>query len=343
MTEGDPDEHGAEAEAALERIIEMVLGAPTYLTGAEAASYAGLSGDQATPYWRAMGFPDAGSERVFTRSDAEALALVARWVREGVLDEGTSLEIVRAMGLTISRLADWQADLAARIIAELPDDVGPQDIEVGMADIMPGLEQLLIHTWRRHLAAVLGRGLGALSESADAPGGFAGSVGFADVAGFTRLTRVLAEHELSSLVEGFETGAADLVALHGGRLVKTLGDEVMFVSQEADEAVAIAMELHDMFAQITSEARLRVGVATGPMILRMGDVYGSTVNRASRLTALARPGASVIDPATEEALTDPGRWVLRAQRPRPLRGLGLVRSISVARPKDRSGSGSGGG
>jgi adenylate cyclase len=336
MIDGSPDDpdHGSETEAVFDRIIEMVLGAPTYLTGAEAAAYAGLSGEQANPYWRAMGFPDAGSERVFTRSDAEALALVARWVRDGVLDESTSLEIVRALGLTISRLADWQADLAARILSELPHDVAPHDIESGMADILPGLEQLLIHSWRRHLAAVLGRGLGALGDSADAAGGFAASVGFADVAGFTRLTRVLGEHELSALVEGFETGAADLVALHGGRLVKTLGDEVMFVSQEADAAVAIAAELHEMFAGITSETRLRVGVATGPMILRMGDVYGATVNRASRLTALARPGASVIDSATEEALSDPRRWVLRAHRPRPLRGLGLVRAITVERRRE---------
>ncbi len=149
-------------------------------------------------------------------------------------------------------------------------------------------------------------------DGSEAPEAAHATVCFADVVGFTRLTRVLAESELTSLVEGFETGAADLIAAHGGRLVKTLGDEVMFMSDDADDAVAVATALHDVMAQISQEARLRVGVATGPIIARMGDVYGSTVNRASRLTALARPGGTVIDPQTEDALTRAG-----ALRPAP--------------------------
>ena len=63
----------------------------------------------------------------------------------------------------------------------------------------------------------------------------------------------------------------------------------------------------------------------------MGDFYGGTVNLASRLTAIARPGAILIDIATEEALADASPYSFRHLPPRPLRGLGLVRATSVSR------------
>lgn len=321
---------GGDPETALDGIIQLVLGAPPEYTGEEASALAGLTLEQARPYWRAMGFPDTASERSFTRLDAQSLILLATWAREGTLDEATTIEVVRGFGQTMSRLAGWQSDLMARVLAELPEPAEPAQVQQGLAEMLPGLEALLINSWRRHLAAVVGRGLAVVADGPESAG-FRATVGFADVAGFTRLTRVLAESELTALVEGFETGAADLVAAHGGRLVKTLGDEVMFVCQDVDAAVLIAIGLHEVLAAISGEARLRVGLATGPMISRMGDVYGSTVNRASRLTAVARPGATVIDPQSEEALQDPSRFVLRHQRPRPLRGLGIIRATTVTR------------
>jgi adenylate cyclase len=62
----------------------------------------------------------------------------------------------------------------------------------------------------------------------------------------------------------------------------------------------------------------------------MGDFYGGTVNLASRLTAIARPGSTLVDAATEGALDDPEPYVLRHLAPRPLRGMGLVRATSVS-------------
>lgn len=324
-----PDRRG-DSDVVLDRIIEAVLGASAELTADEVAALAGLTTEQARPYWRAMGFPDT-QDRVFTRLDAQALELLAQWVRDGRLDEATTVEVMRALGQTTSRLAGWQSELAARVVSDLPETTDPAQVLQGLAAMMPGLEMLLVHSWRRHLAAVVGRGLTVLTEGSEAPDDVPATVCFADVAGFTRLTRVLAASELTSLVEGFETGAADLVAANGGRLVKTLGDEVLFVSADADAALTIALGLHDVMAGISAEARLRIGVATGPILARMGDVYGSTVNRASRLTAIARPGGTLIDPQTEEALSDPRRYVLRHQRPRPLRGLGLVRATAVSR------------
>ena len=155
------------------------------------------------------------------------------------------------------------------------------------------------------------------------------TVGFADLVSFTRLSRQLDESELASLVQQFESVSADLVHGQSGRLVKTLGDEVMFVAATPERAAGIALALHDTHARSEQMPQLRIGLATGAVLKRMGDVFGTTVNRAARMTALARPGTTVIDSPTSEALQDSRgynhRFQTRALTPRPVRGLGLVR------------------
>jgi adenylate cyclase len=313
------------------RIAEIVLGDPAVFTREEAAVAAGLTVEQARPYWRAMGFADVGTAPSFTSTDVESLCLLTGWVTSGILDEATTIEVVRSLGQTASRLADWQVDTMARVLSEAEAPVDLAAVAEGMAGVMPGLESLLVHAWRRHLAAVIGRGLAFVAddpETASEP--TLATVGFADIAGFTRLTRVMADEDVAQMVQAFESGAADIVAGRGGRLVKTLGDEVMFVCESADDAVGVAAEMHGLTAPGAEALSLRIGLATGHLISRMGDFYGGTVNLASRLTAIARPGSTLVDAATEGALADPDSYVLRHLAPRPLRGMGLVRATSVS-------------
>jgi adenylate cyclase len=327
----------ADRDPALRRLTEVVLGDPIELTRGEASLAAGLTVEEARPYWRAMGFADVGQDRAaFTRTDVERLLLLVGWVRDGVLDQARAIEVVRSLGQTASRLADWQVDMLGRILAESEQPVQVDQVAEGMERMLPGLESLLVHAWRRHLAAVVGRAIAGVEEPLEAEEVGASTVGFADIAGFTRLVRVLADEELAAMVTAFETGAADIVAAHGARLVKTLGDEVMFVAPDADVGVAIATAMHAMASPDGAVLRLRIGVATGRLVSLMGDYYGDTVNRASRLTALARPGGTLVDPATEEGLTDQSGYLVRHHRPRALRGLGLVRASSVTpRPRVR--------
>lgn len=312
-------------------IAEIVLGDPAVFTREEAAVAAGLTVEQARPYWRAMGFADVGTAPAFTSTDLESLCLLTGWVTSGTLDEATTIEVVRSMGQTASRLADWQVDTMARVLSETEAPVDLAAVGEGMARVMPGLESLLVHAWRRHLAAAIGRGLAFVADEAEAASEpTLATVGFADIAGFTRLTRVMADEDVAQMVQAFESGAADIVAGRGGRLVKTLGDEVMFVCATAEEAIGVATEMHGLTAPGAEALRLRIGLATGHLISRMGDYYGGTVNLASRLTAIARPGSTLVDSATEGALGDPDAYVLRHLAPRPVRGLGLVRATSVS-------------
>ena len=318
----------AELARAVVRMTELALGDPLEYTREEVAAAAGLTVERARPYWRAMGFADVGDLPAFTRTDLESLQTLVGWVRTGALDEDRAVEVVRSLGQTASRLADWQVGTMSRILA---DAEGPVDLDAvvdGLARVLPEVEALMVHAWRRHLAAVIGRGLTPLLEPSDAELAHA-TIGFADIAGFTRLARVLTEEQLAALVESFETGAADVVAGHGARLVKTLGDEVMFVADGPDAAVAIASGLHGLTGGEEVPLRLRIGLATGRLVSLMGDYYGETANRASRLTAVARPGQTLVDASTEEGLTDPSAYVVHHHRPRALRGLGRTRTTSV--------------
>ena len=128
-------------------------------------------------------------------------------------------------------------------------------------------------------------------------------MGFADLVSYTRLSQRLEERELALLVDRFGRRSSDVIAGAGGRLVKTIGDEVLFVADTPAAAATIGLELAEAMAADPELPDVRVGIATGTVLTRMGDVFGRTVNLASRLTALAAPGHG----AGRQA-TPPTRW-----------------------------------
>ena len=142
------------------------------------------------------------------------------------------------------------------------------------------------------------------------------------MAGCTSLTRRLAESELRELLETFESLSTEIVGAHGGRIVKTIGDEILFQADDAGGAAEIALEIVEAANADERMPPLRSGVAVGPVMSRLGDVYGSTVNIASRLTALCRPGAVLVDRGMSEALRTDPRFVLKPMRSESVRGYG---------------------
>ena len=134
----------------------------------------------------------------------------------------TTIEVVRSLGQTASRLADWQVDTMARVLSESEAPVDLAAVGEGMAVVMPGLESLLVHAWRRHLAAAIGRGLAFVADDPDAVSEpTLATVGFADIAGFTRLARVMADEDLAQMVQAFESGRRR----HRGRARRAAGQD----------------------------------------------------------------------------------------------------------------------
>jgi adenylate cyclase len=318
------------------RLEEALLGGPLRYTRQQVAAVTGVPLEEARRLWRAMGFPNVGDEPVaFTDADVDALRRLDRLVAAGEIDVDFAVRLTRAMGQTLARLADWQVDTFVENMTSTgssetaADEVAvPHTAVERAARLLPDLEHLLIYVWRRQLAAAAGRTLTA-ADGEPAAGRL--TVGFADLVGFTRLSRRLEEAELARLVEGFETRAADLVAALGARLVKTLGDEVLFVADTSPVVAEVGLQIAEAMAADPAVPDVRVGVASGTVLTRMGDVFGTTVNRASRLTSLARRGTVLVDRETVDALAgEPAyeaSWLWR----RPVRGLGLVEAAVLRR------------
>jgi adenylate cyclase len=124
-------------------------------------------------------------------------------------------------------------------------------------------------------------------------------VGFVDLVGFTSRSVELDAESLADLVTRFEATANDTITTLGGRLVKLIGDEVMFVAVAPEDGVRIADSLLREFGS-TPDLTPRGGMAYGPVLARAGDYFGSNVNLAARLVDQAVPGEILL---TEELAT----------------------------------------
>lgn len=318
--------------ADLERLI--LKGEPVY-NGHELAERIGIELGEARRLWRALGFPELDpSARIFTDADATALGLVRFGVEQGYVDFDTAVNLTRALGQTMSRMADWDvATLAPRPQpGESPADLGERRIDRAMELIteMGGVfEELVLYAWRRHLAAAIAR-TAVLTDSEDDQHTDDITVGFADIVQFTALSNEIGEDRVGDLVEIFESRCQDVVAIHGGRVIKSLGDSILFVVGEPVAALAIADGIIDVIGRDARMPDIRIGLASGPVAMRLGDVYGPPVNMAARLTGVARRNRTIIDEATA-ALLPPEQFEVRRLPARPLRGFGLVEPIAVRR------------
>lgn len=322
MEDEGPKPAGRPTAKDIERVF---IGPAPCHTRTDVARAAGVPQDLAERIWRALGFASQPDDAVaFTDADVAALKRVRAILAEDLMDERTVIRLARALGQTTARLAQWQAEIM--INATLGPDASDEDLSRVLATaerLLPDFEAVLIHVWRAQLAAV-GTRLLAVADRLAEPGGLTIAVGFADLVAFTRFSRDLDERGLAELVEGFESRASDVVAAHGARLVKTLGDEILFTARDAHTAAVVALDLVEMVKRNREGPDVRVGLAYGPVVPMMGDVFGTTVNLASRLTTLARPGTILVDAAMAHALEGADDLALHRIRRRPARGLGVV-------------------
>src|SRR5699024_10007437 len=281
----------------------------------------------------ALGFPVVHEgDAMFTEADLEALAGVARLVREDEVPEEFALAMTRAFARTMDRLAAWQAQLVVEEIArnrrgdtEPTVEEAASDSEAAaswLSELTDDVEPLLIYVWRRQLTATIQRML-TLEDDA----GSTSIIGFADLVNFTSVVRRLTERALAPLAPRY----GDLVTAHGGRVVKTVGDEVLFQTFDVAPGAAIALDLVEAMAEDDLLPAARVGMAHGLVVRRLGDVFGTTVNRASRLTSVAPPGGVYVDDALARQLEPLSGFTTVPTRRRSLRGIGEVQPSRLLR------------
>lgn len=287
------------------RLIDLLevflLGEEPALTGQQLADEVGITFDEARLRWRSLGFSAVGADvPAFTHADLEALRLTQKLLDIGVIDPEDESALVRTLGRSFARLAEWQMGLLAKVLD--PDTMSADELRKVMTELTAAVESLQNYVWRRHTLTAASRLLlaapGAADEDDDTIEGEAGTtmgVGFADIVNYTRQSRSLTRSEVGQLIDHFEERSLEIISAHDGRIIKTIGDELLFVADEPAAIARIGLELAEEATRDEEFPEVRVGLAWGPALARLGDVLGPVVNVASRLTSTARPGRVLVD------------------------------------------------
>jgi adenylate cyclase len=277
---------------------------PRY-TGREIANEAGIDLEVLQRFRAALGipYPDP-DERRATEADLEAARRVKAFLDAGLPEDGL-LQVARTIGMGTARIAESNRELIVRTLIRRGDTERDVAVRfVAAADAMlPLVGPVVNYALQAHLLEQIRRDvIGATDLASGEVGGTVNlTVCFADLVEFTRLGEEIDPEELG-MVAGRLEEMASAVAEPPVRLVKTIGDEVMLISPEAEPMVGAALELIDAAeAEGQQFPWLRAGIATGPTLPQSGDYYGRAVNLASRLTGVARPGSVVLDEAAKEA------------------------------------------
>jgi adenylate cyclase len=255
-------------------------------------------------------------------------------VESDLIDEDMAVNLTRAVGQTMARLADWEVATLVHRVEELETGADATGSRIGQAirlvqQMNEPFEKLVIYAWRRHLAAAVSRieALGANEEDLHTTDV---TVGFADIVSFTSLSNQLSQDRIGDLVELFESRCADVVAAHRGRVIKSIGDSVLFVNSDPVRAHDTAAGIINVVGGDPRMPDVRLGLASGSVVMRLGDVFGPPVNLAARLTRVARRNRIIIDTATADLLP-PDQFETRRLPARPVRGFGLVEPVAVRR------------
>ena len=320
---------GLRATAIWQAASDVLLG-KAGLRPADVPSMAGAAADDGRRFWQALGFPAVPDhERVFTQSDVEALHFVIDLTRGDAQGREAMLQMARATGQALSRVAHMHVRSIAPRIEAVTRETSISDAEAAdrvaelAESLLRGHEPFLGYIWRRHVLAAISQVVAGAAENGDVDDGAV--VGFADLVDFTAASQQLTEDELAEVVDRFERIAYQEIPDRGGRVVKTLGDEVMFTHASAHAAAETALALAAACKAEAGLPNVRVGLAVGPMLAWEGDLYGPTVNLAHRLVGVARPGTVIVSDTLAERLAGDEDFALVEIRDVKLKGIGKTK------------------
>jgi adenylate cyclase len=274
-------------------------------TAREVAEIVGIELEQLRRFSAALGVPYTDpDEPRGTEADLEAARRMKAFRDAGLPEEGM-LQVARTIGMGTARIAEANRELVIKTLAQPGDS--ERDLALRFAGaaefLMPLVGPTLVHALQANMLEQIRRDVIATADLAS--GGLGGTVNlticFADLVEFTRLGEEIPAEELG-LVAGRLEEMASAVAEPPVRLVKTIGDAVMFVSTEPEAMLRASLALIGAAEGEGDEfPLLRAGLTCGPVLPQSGDYYGRPVNLASRVTGVARPGSVVVDSAVKDA------------------------------------------
>jgi adenylate cyclase len=296
------------------------------LTLAEAAERSGVPEAFLVKFTRAAGLPQTDpSALVWFASDLQRVQL--NRAASAMFGEDTVFQLLRVLGSSMARVADALVS-AFLVNVQVGAMEGAGDDEAALAvakanaeavALIPMLVTAMDALLRNHL--ILARRNRNLLDATLTSGYETKTlaVGFIDLVESTSLSLRLTMRELGAALTEFETRAADTITDLGGRLVKLIGDEVMFVSDNPAGAAQIGLALSAEFSDHPVIPKVRVGLAYGDVMSRDGDYFGPVVNLAARVVKAAGPGTVAVSEEFRHALSDSYRFTALA--PQSLKGF----------------------
>jgi class 3 adenylate cyclase len=273
--------------------------------------------------WRTFGLPDNGLDAALL-TDSDVAMLGTFLDVRAFLGEEMALGVARVAGAAIARITEAESS-AMRAGMEGVIDIGVTGDELvtakaysAVTQLVPRIGQMLDALHRQHLEATRlhFEDIDQVHEERTA---FRCGVGFADLSGFTKLSQQLTLAELSQVLTSFEETATETIRARGGRIVKFLGDAVMWVSAEPEKLAAIATDLVTHPRAVMAGIDVRAGLAYGKLLAQDGDYFGTPVNLAARLVGVAEPGQVLAAGELLDALGT--RWLAVPEMPQVLRGF----------------------
>jgi adenylate cyclase len=331
-------------EGQLHRLaVDVILGPiDQRMSIEELSSRSGVEIDSLRSIWRALGFIDVEEgSKIYSEVDLEATVVLKPLIRTE-MGRDIAIKLARIVGSSMSRIAE--AEVVAALVGErsgpIVSALEAYDQNLELADrfarfaerTLSVVPELLGYSWLRHLHGSAQRIISTSDRSLLDSSLIELSVAFIDMVGFTALSQQLSAKELTKVVAHFEALAYDTVAEVGGRVVKTIGDEIMFVSEDPVLATEICLVLRERFAQENDmSAQVRAGVAFGPVLPISGDYFGTVVNLASRIVNIASPGAVVVADLVHERIERSDKFDTFALRSRYIKDIGYEQLWAVVR------------
>jgi adenylate cyclase len=294
----------------------------------EVADAAGIDWPTTLRLMTAVGLP-TDPEYLVTEDEAATVQLLAG-AHNDLLGEEATLQLARVAGNAMARLAETVVGVF-RLQVELPR----RGAGVSYVDVVKEYSELtktLLPTFVSTLDAVLRRQIVAVAErmwSTDAEQSIVTvrrTVGFVDLVGYTSAAAALSLRDLTNVLIAFDLRTSEVVAAHNGQIIKMIGDEAMFVTEEVDDACRIALDL--IAATDDALPPVRVGLACGEMASVFGDLYGPDVNLASRLVNVAAPSTAVVSGRVRDGCQ--ARFAFEELSPLSLKGFaGLTTAYRI--------------
>ena len=281
---------------------DLVLARAADFALEELARLSGVGVEDVSTIWRMLGVDTGRQESLtFRTDDVELIRSLARPDNFG--SQGGD-ELLRVIGTALGRVADAAVSFYVQTIEWPLVESGASPLALAKGGAHAAEEALelgsgLSAIFRHHLQDAVRRQRLTQPGVRD-PALARLGVGFVDLVGFTPMSHRMGTRELSTFVNDFETRAFEVASARGGRVVKHIGDEIMFVTPDPEGACQLAISLMNEFDGPNIQPH--GGLCFGKVVTRHGDFYGRVVNLASRLTELAIPGEVLTDASVSSGL-----------------------------------------